>query len=53
MTFTFSTFSVPIDEAGLINGIAETLEATDPRANTKNNVLIKLEPPTAQPISKP
>jgi hypothetical protein len=43
--------SAPIAGAGRINGIAETLDVANPRANTKNDVLITLEPPAAQPAS--
>jgi hypothetical protein len=37
--------SAPIAAAGRINGIAETLDVANPRANTKNDVLITIRTP--------
>jgi hypothetical protein len=42
-----------ITEPGRINGIAETLEVTKPKANTKNDVLIKLKPPARSQFLNP
>ena len=39
MIFTGSTFSVPVEDAGRINGIAETLEVANPMANMNADIL--------------